>query len=251
MGYPSAVATFGTKNAGDTIQPSHINDLQTEVTAMESALVTGPISLPAVSAQSLSVTGGSTFASTIAISTQTYIFPSSRATAGDVLTVASTSGSTATLQWRAPTGFAPITARLSHSANQEVLSAAWTGLNFDTEDEDASGLHSTSANSSRLTFVSTGMYLVGANVDMSIPTAGGDRRGRIVINDSTTVIGGVEVAGVATITVAGISVMGTYRAASATDYATVQVFQGSGSTATALGNSTVYGGTRFWACKVG
>lgn len=39
MGYPNAVPAFTTKNAGDTIQPSHINDLQTEVAAVENALL--------------------------------------------------------------------------------------------------------------------------------------------------------------------------------------------------------------------
>lgn len=41
MAYPTSAITFTTKNAGDTIQPAHVNDLQTEVTALESALLTG------------------------------------------------------------------------------------------------------------------------------------------------------------------------------------------------------------------
>lgn len=41
MAYPTSPITFSTKNAGDTIQPAHVNDLQTEVTAIESALLTG------------------------------------------------------------------------------------------------------------------------------------------------------------------------------------------------------------------
>ena len=40
MGYPSATFAPTTKNAGDTIQPAHVNDLQTEVVAIEGALLT-------------------------------------------------------------------------------------------------------------------------------------------------------------------------------------------------------------------
>ena len=39
MGYPSAVFAPTTKNAGDTIQPAHVNDLQTEIVAIENALL--------------------------------------------------------------------------------------------------------------------------------------------------------------------------------------------------------------------
>lgn len=39
MGYPTSVNSFTTKNTGDTIQPAHVNDLQTEVTAVETDLL--------------------------------------------------------------------------------------------------------------------------------------------------------------------------------------------------------------------
>ena len=67
--YPAAVKTFTTKNAGDVIQPSHIGDLQDEVTAIEDGILNGtaPINssrITATAAQlgpstvaSLSVTG--------------------------------------------------------------------------------------------------------------------------------------------------------------------------------------------------
>ncbi len=41
MAYPTSVVSFTTKNTGDAIQPSHINDLQTEVTALETGLLNG------------------------------------------------------------------------------------------------------------------------------------------------------------------------------------------------------------------
>jgi hypothetical protein len=38
--YPTAIKSFTTKIAGDTVQPSHINDLQDEVSAIETQLIT-------------------------------------------------------------------------------------------------------------------------------------------------------------------------------------------------------------------
>lgn len=65
MGYPNSIFSFTTKSAGQTIQSATINDLQNEVAAIETALVTGPITLPASTVASLSVTGGSTLAGVV------------------------------------------------------------------------------------------------------------------------------------------------------------------------------------------
>ena len=41
MAYPTSVTTFTTKNDGDVIATSHVNGLQTEVTAIETQLLLG------------------------------------------------------------------------------------------------------------------------------------------------------------------------------------------------------------------
>jgi hypothetical protein len=41
--YPASVKSFSTKTTGQTIAASHVNDLQDEVTAIETALLTGPL----------------------------------------------------------------------------------------------------------------------------------------------------------------------------------------------------------------
>lgn len=41
MGYPTGVSSFTSKNSGDVIQPAHVNDLQTEVAAIEGGLLNG------------------------------------------------------------------------------------------------------------------------------------------------------------------------------------------------------------------
>ncbi len=61
MGYPTGISAFTNKNAGDVIQPAHVNDLQTEVAAVETALL-GTITHAVTLGATLSVAGGSTFA---------------------------------------------------------------------------------------------------------------------------------------------------------------------------------------------
>lgn len=65
--YPLSVKTFTTKNAGDTIQPADVNDLQSEVNAIEAGLLNGtaPLNSSHSTLVTLSVTGGSTFAGSV------------------------------------------------------------------------------------------------------------------------------------------------------------------------------------------
>jgi hypothetical protein len=105
--YPNSVVAFTTKNTGDTIQASHIDDLQAEVTAIETGLLNGtaPLNSSNSTLVHLSVTAGmnivgnSTLASTITIGAIPYIFPASGGSTGQLLGVGSTSGSTMTLAW--------------------------------------------------------------------------------------------------------------------------------------------------------
>lgn len=94
--YPNSVKTFATRSAGQTIDPSHVNDLQDEVSAIEDGLLNGTAP---VTSSNLTVTGA--LNSTVTIGAQRYRFPSSGGSTGQVLTCISTSGSTMTLEWRA------------------------------------------------------------------------------------------------------------------------------------------------------
>lgn len=102
--YPTAVKSFTTKNAGDTIQPADVNDLQDEVNAIEAGLLNGTAPLHSSNSTliNLSVPGNSTLASTITIGTASYIFPSSNASTGQVLTAISSVASAMRLEWRTP-----------------------------------------------------------------------------------------------------------------------------------------------------
>lgn len=125
--YPSAVKAFATRNSGDTIQASHIDDLQDEVTAIETGLLTGtaPISASNATFAHLSVTGDSTLvSSTLKIGAVPYVFPSSGGSSGQVLTCVSTSGSTMALEWRSPSLSGGLT--VLHAGNGTDASAGAT-----------------------------------------------------------------------------------------------------------------------------
>lgn len=116
--YPTAVATFTSKNPGDKIPSADWNSITGEITAIETGLLNGTARLNSSGSTlaSLSVTGGSTLtslqvngnssfaSSTIAIGGVPYQFPTSApGSSGQVLTVA-TAGSTSTpnvLKWGA------------------------------------------------------------------------------------------------------------------------------------------------------
>lgn len=186
-----------------------MNDLQDEVVAVEGALVNGPLTLASVH-----VSGASTFAGPAVFST------------------------TVTLGRNA--------AHLTHSANQAVASGAFTGLNWDTETYDPSGLHSTASNSSRITFAqSTGLWHVGAQVEWNTASTVGVRSCRLVLNDATNLAGQTS-PGSGAADAHCISML--VRVTATTDYATVQVFQNSGST-NSIGVGGNYG-QAFWAYKV-
>lgn len=126
--YPSAVKAFPTRNNGDTIQASHVDDLQDEVTAIESGILNGtaPVTASNASFARLSVSGNSTLASTITIGTLPYIFPAAGGSTGQVLTIGSTSGSTMTLVWQTAVGTVVL---LKSNAGTDTSAAA---ANVDT-----------------------------------------------------------------------------------------------------------------------
>lgn len=132
--FPGSVKTFVSRNAGDILQPAHINDLQDEVNAVESGYLNG--SAPLNSSNStmfhisalagMNIVGNSTLGSTVTLGTVTYVFPAAAPTAiGQALTAQST-GSTSILQWGSAVGIA----LLAHNDTEgtTVSSAAYTSL---------------------------------------------------------------------------------------------------------------------------
>ncbi len=73
--YPTSAKVFTTKNTNDVVQASHVNDLQDEVAAIESGLLSGtaPIVSSHASVAGLQVTGGSTFTGNILVTSSATI----------------------------------------------------------------------------------------------------------------------------------------------------------------------------------
>lgn len=70
MAFPDSPITFTTRNPGDTIQPAHVNDVQTEVANMEAGYLNGTARINSSNSTlaTLSVTGASTFAGPVVAS---------------------------------------------------------------------------------------------------------------------------------------------------------------------------------------
>lgn len=128
--YPASVKSFATRSPGQVIGSAHVNDLQDEVAAIESALVTGPIALPATTIGSLTVSGGSTF-------TQRPITPPPPSVIASDSTTAMANGSTTAVTW---------------PGHQSAVN---------------SSLHSTAVNSERFTPDSTGFWTLSANLTLA------------------------------------------------------------------------------------
>lgn len=252
--FPGAVKTFATRTAGQTIDPGHLNDLQDEVTALEAGYINGtaPLNSSNATMVALTVTDITTLTSSVVIGGKPYIFPSSAGSTGQVLMVEAVGGSTMRLEWRDVS--AAVTASiaatpsvgvlLTHSAIQAIASdsAAWTGLNWDTEDDPFS-MHSTSVNSSRVNFSpSTGRYLIGATVSFDKKSLV-ERQVALRVNDSSRVAGqgGYSLNSITQ----SITVTALVRAASTSDYFTVGVTSADGGSSVVAHSTGAP--TRAWA----
>ena len=237
--YPSAVISFTTKNAGDTIQPSHVNTIQDEITALEDGLLNGtaPVNSSRITAPSaqlgnctntaLNVTGGSTFSGANFSSNVNVVGDSS--ITGDLYVAKR-----------------PPSARVFQSATVQLANNVETCLNFNQQTSVyPASMHSTSVNSSRLTAPSSGMYLVSGHVLWQGFSSAGVRQVVIYKNDTTIIAGHTNPAGTA---VPQWQSIATVYPLGANDWVTFRVVQDSGSTGSLV--TTQEGGQQFTLTKV-
>jgi len=124
-------------------------------------------------------------------------------------------------------------ARVYNNANISVNDSTLTKLTFNEERWDDETIHDTGSNTSRLTCVTAGTYLISGNVSFALNTAG-FRLARILLNN-TTVIGSVTVQAVQTdVTIVNVS---TVYPLVAGDYVELQVYQTSGGALNALASA--------------
>lgn len=157
MGYPTGVFSPAARSNGQSIDASHVNDLQTEVAALETALL-GTIT------HSLNVSGASTLATLQAAASTFTVRPVMPPP--DVIRVQST---------------------IVDLTNNTTLAVNWTrqviALN--------SSIHSTAVNPEQLTPQSTGVYAVSANLQLSAAFSASSGNLRLRVLDSS----GSEIAG--------------------------------------------------------
>lgn len=225
--YPGSIFNPTPIQSGDTGQPAQVNDAYSELTAIETALITGPIQLPNSSLTALSVTGGSTFHGAIVVQ--------------GPLSVGS-SGSIALP--RIPT------CKVTHSAVQEIPNNSFTGLSWDTNLINSTAMHSTSANSSRIVLTSSGLWVIGVQTAW-LGNATPSHETRVHVNDDYVLAQVSDAAFALDPFVHGAT--GLLEVTNTTTYVTVQV-RNTGSTgrvnAYSTGASPASPGPAFWAYKV-
>jgi hypothetical protein len=261
--YPSADPSFTTKVDGaDYPQAAHINDIQAEVTAIGSALrgtlqhaVTVASGGFEAAAGGFRITGNSTLVGNLQHTGNSTITGalsvSGNSTIGGDLVVAGT----ATIGGVA-IGGRPPSARVSIQASSVswANSATFAGLNWTTNDYDSAGLHSTSANSSRINLTSSGMWLFGGQVQMEMVNSTGRHSIRVLATDNQALMsfdrnGFTEVSNVPLT----LPVSGLFYATDTAAYLTVQLrYIGGGASAVygSTGGSSGLGPTHFWVQKV-
>lgn len=139
----------------------------------------------------------------------------------------------------------PPRARVYNNANISVANATDQALTFNSERFDTDTMHSTSVNTSRITFTSAGTYLVGGNAIFAA-NATGTRKIFVRLNGTTPIATAEVVNGGASADVSlAVSTLYTFAAS---DYIELVAFQNS----TGSLNVTASGNTspEFWATLI-
>lgn len=266
--YPTGVYAPASKSAGQTIQASFFNDPDAEITAVEDALKngiphavtiagaltvstggvtvsTGSVNIAGPSSlATLQVNGGSTFVGTVAMSSNLVVAGHSTI-AGDLNVGGNITAGGVAIVGRAPS------AKLSLQNNMTVGTGAWLGVAWTAEEYDSTGLHSTAANSSRLLITSSGLWLVGGQVDWAFGSNPSTNQAglKILANDNEAIVGQESLVGAQTAWTQSVS--GVFLATSTTQYITLQVRQTSGGNGTAIGSTgSGNGPTHLWAQRM-
>lgn len=228
--YPNAVKTFTSRNAGDIIQPSHVNDLQDEVNAIEAGILNGtaPLNSSNSTVRALHVTANSTI--------------------GGNLVVTGTLSAGAFAFSSVVTADAQPRCKVVKASTQSVNNATWTALSWLTQEFNVGAMHSTGSNPSRITVDSTGVYLFGATVASTLNGQSGFVSLRK--NGNTFIASRVKFLGNSSLSESG-HVTTIEQMTSTGDYVECMVFQNTGA-ALEFGStsSSRVEQPEFWAVKL-
>jgi hypothetical protein len=136
-------------------------------------------------------------------------------------------------------------ARVYNDANLSINNTTFTALTFNSERFDNGSLHSTSANTGRLTAPITGLYMVGAHAVFA-SNATGFRVIQLRVNGTTVIE--YENKGAVNGDVTGVGARTLYQMA-ATDYVEVVVYQSSGGALNV--SATANYSPEFWMVRLG
>lgn len=127
---------------------------------------------------------------------------------------------------------------VTHSANQSIADATWTTLVFDTEDHDIETMHSTTANTDRITIPEAGIYAFGANIAFA-SDAVGVRFVNFNLNDADPSASQIAMVNITALngSVTRLSMAST-RAFSAADILRCNVYQNSGGALNVVADTT-------------
>lgn len=218
--FPTSVKSFTARSNGQTLDASHVQDLQDEVNAIEDGILNGTARLNSSNSTivNLSVSGNSTLTGSVTFS----------------------SVITATAQPRCS---------VYSSAAQQFAAGTLTAVTFESEQFDVGGLHSTASNPERLTIPtgSSGLYLVGTLLRFSTGANGDQVFARLLKNSTTEVGAGASAPRASS---AGVSLAFSQPVVlDAADYMTVEVLMN-----TSTGSLTAVNVRRltseFWCVKL-
>jgi len=246
--YPGSVKSFTTKNASDTIEASHPNDIQDEVAAIEGGLINGishDLSPSTTSTRSLGTTSKkwkNIVADSLAVDrvVSTSMEVSGNSTLG--ATVISDLTVTNLQVNGGSSGIASAateSARVYQSSNGTVANGSVYIFSYnDQVHVSTSTWHSTTTNPSRLTVPSSGVYLFSGNAQASFSAPKGSISLQILL-DSTIVIAedrkwesSVFIAHTEDLDVSAIYNMGS------TQFVEMRVVNSVGTTSTLVANSS-------------
>lgn len=133
-------------------------------------------------------------------------------------------------------------AKVYHNTTQTVANGTLTPLAFNAERFDAAGLHSTSVNTTRITAVKTGLYLMGGGWEMDANATGYRQIGLRTNGTSMLALSTTDAVAGGDVTQMSIS---TINMMTAGDYIELTAQQTSGGTRTI--NATDFYTPIFWA----
>jgi hypothetical protein len=217
--FPTTNKTFTSKSNGNTIDASHINDLQDEIAAIEDGYLNGTARLNAGASTlarlnvtgastlaTLSVTGGSTLVGNVSVTGDL--------TVGGVLTGA----------------IAQPAVRVFNSTLTTLADGVVSYVNWNSQKFVTAGMHSTASNPSRLIAISSGVYQISAGLEFLANSSAGIRLSAIIRIDGSTIIARdhrINSTGGAEPSFIGLTTL--YRFASSGGYAELGAYQGGAS----------------------